>query len=151
MWSHLLIIYPSACVNDVLITMSFPVPMSSKLFPIFSSTCLNISGFMLKSLIQLYLSFVKSLVYLYSKHKHPVWVAPFLEDGAFFQCISVLFTKIQLFTCVWIYLWILSSIQLIKVWFITRWNAVISDCVLKTISSNCFSKKFYNLEGSIVW
>lgn len=46
----------SLCANAVLFTISFPV--SSRLFPNFSSIIFNISGFMLRPLINLELSFM---------------------------------------------------------------------------------------------
>jgi hypothetical protein len=65
MRSHLLIVDLSAYANGVLFRKSFPVPMSSRLFLIFSSIRFffsflsDISGFMLRSLVHLELSFVQ--------------------------------------------------------------------------------------------
>ena len=49
--SYLLIVDLSACVNSMLLSKSFLMPMSSRLVPIFSSIRFSISSFMLRSLI----------------------------------------------------------------------------------------------------
>ena len=59
MRSHSLIVDLSDCAVDVLFMKLFPVPMCSRLFPTFSSIRFSVSGFKLKSLIHLDLSFVQ--------------------------------------------------------------------------------------------
>ena len=49
MRSYLLIVDLSVCVNSVLFRKSFPVPLSSRLFPTFSSVRFKISVFRLRS------------------------------------------------------------------------------------------------------
>ena len=59
MRSHLSILYLRAWAIGVLFRKFPPVPMSSRLFPTFSSIRFSVSGFMLRSLIHLDLSFVQ--------------------------------------------------------------------------------------------
>jgi hypothetical protein len=59
MRSHLLISDLSACANSVLFRNTFSVPVSSRLFHVFSSIRFSVSGFMLRSLIHLELIFVQ--------------------------------------------------------------------------------------------
>jgi hypothetical protein len=58
MRSHLSIVNARAWAIGVLFNKLSPVPMHSRLFSTFSSIRFNVSGFMLKSLIHLNLSFV---------------------------------------------------------------------------------------------
>ena len=62
MRSHLLIVDLSACATGigVLFRKLFPVQMCPRLFPTFSSVRFSVSGFMLRSLIQLNLSYEHS-------------------------------------------------------------------------------------------
>lgn len=55
--SHLLVVDLGACANRVLFRKSFPVVMSSKLFPTFSSIRSSASGFM--TYVHLEVSFVQ--------------------------------------------------------------------------------------------
>lgn len=55
---HLLIVL-TACANGFLFGKPFPVPVSSNLFLTFSSIMFIVSGFMLRSMIYLKLSFVQ--------------------------------------------------------------------------------------------
>lgn len=65
--SHLLIVDFSVCAfnNGILFRKSFPVAMSSRLFPVFSSVGFHVSAFMWKSLVHLKSSFVQGHKYLY--------------------------------------------------------------------------------------
>jgi len=56
--SHVLIVVLSAHANGILFKKSFPVPMSSRLFPTLSSITVTVSGLVLKSLMHLELTFV---------------------------------------------------------------------------------------------
>lgn len=58
MRSHLFIFYLSTCTDG----NAFPVPMSSKLFPSFSSFRFSVFSFMLRSWIHLQLIFVQILL-----------------------------------------------------------------------------------------
>jgi hypothetical protein len=57
--SHLSILYLTAQAIAVLFRIISPVPISSRLFPTFSSVSFSVSGFMWNSLIHLDLSFVQ--------------------------------------------------------------------------------------------
>ena len=70
MKSHLLIVVLSAFANNVLFRKSFPTPVSSRLFFIFSSIRFKVSGFILRALNHLELSFVKG-ENIYT-HRQPV-------------------------------------------------------------------------------
>ena len=59
MRSHLAIINLSVCGIGVLFRKLSSMLVCSRLFPIFSSITFNVSGFMLRSLIHLDLSFVQ--------------------------------------------------------------------------------------------
>jgi hypothetical protein len=59
MRSHLLILDLMAQAIDVLFRSFFPVPISSRLFPTFSSISFSVSGFMWSSLIHFYLTLVQ--------------------------------------------------------------------------------------------
>ena len=56
---HLLIVGLSVCATGVIFRKCSPVPMCSRLLPTFSSIRLSVTGFMLRSLIHLDLSFVQ--------------------------------------------------------------------------------------------
>ena len=58
--SHLLVIDLSACTAGVLLRKLSPVQVCSRLFPTFSSIC-SISGFIVRSLFHLDLSFVQGV------------------------------------------------------------------------------------------
>jgi hypothetical protein len=59
MRSHLSILYLTAQAISVLLRNFFPMPITSRLFPTFSSISFRVSGFMWSSLIHLDLSFVQ--------------------------------------------------------------------------------------------
>ena len=65
-----------------------PVPMSSRLFPTFSSLRFSVSGFMFRSLIHLDLSFVQGdkygSIFIFSTYQQPVRPSSFVEDAFFF-------------------------------------------------------------------
>ena len=56
--SHLLTVSLSACAAGVIFRKWYSVPTCSSVFPTFSSIRFSVVGFMLRSLIHLYLSFV---------------------------------------------------------------------------------------------
>jgi hypothetical protein len=84
MRAHLLILDPSSWAIGVLFRKLSPVPMSSRLFANFSSIRFSVSGFTLRSLIHLDLSFMrddKYGIYLHSStYRQPVRLAPFDGD-----------------------------------------------------------------------
>lgn len=63
MRSYLLTVHLCLCANSVLFRKYLPVPMSSRLFSIFSSISLIVPCFMLMSLILMGLSFVQGVEY----------------------------------------------------------------------------------------
>jgi hypothetical protein len=97
-----------------------PVEMSLSLFPSFSSIRFSVSGFMLKSLIHLDLSFVPGdkygsiFVFLYVDSQLDQHYL--LKMLYFFQVyIFVIFVKDQVSVSVWFYFLVFSSIPLINV------------------------------------
>ena len=87
MRSHLSIGDLNAWAIDVVFRKLSPEPRRSRLFPTFSSIRFSVSGFMLRSLIHLDLSYVQSnkiRVYLHSSTcRHPVRPTSFVEDAFF--------------------------------------------------------------------
>ena len=64
--------------------------MGSRLFPTFSSIRFTVSGFMLRSLIHVDLSFVQGVIWVYFHsftYRQPVRPAPFIEDASFFSIV----------------------------------------------------------------
>jgi hypothetical protein len=85
MRSHLSIVDLRACAIGVLFRKFPTVPMSSRLFLTFSSIRFSVSGFILRSLIHIDLSFVQGdkygWVYFHSSnYRQPGRSAPFIED-----------------------------------------------------------------------
>ena len=86
MRSHFSILDLRACAIQFLFRRFPPVPMSSKLFPTFFSVGISVSGFRLKSLIHLDLSFVQgdkglfSFFYILTAS----YTITFVEDACFF-------------------------------------------------------------------
>jgi hypothetical protein len=94
---------------------NFPtVPMSSRLFPTFSSVRFSVSGFMLRSLIHLDLSFVQGDKYFhFSTYRQPVRPAPFIEDVFFFSLVYFWCQRSS--NCKYVVLlWVFNSISLIN-------------------------------------
>ena len=57
--SHLLIVDLSVCATGIMFRKQSPVPICSRVPPTFSSKILSVAGFILRSLIHVYLSFVQ--------------------------------------------------------------------------------------------
>jgi hypothetical protein len=118
MRSHLLILDIRAQAIAVLFRNFYPVPISSRLFPTFSSISFNVSGFMWSSLIHLDLSFVQEdkngSICILLHDNCQLCQAPFFEDAVFFLLngFSSL-VKVQVTLGVYVHFWIFNSIPFI--------------------------------------
>ena len=127
--SHLSILYLTAWALRVPLRKFCPVPLSSRLFPTFSSIKFSASGLMLTSLIYLNLSFVQpdkyrsifSFLHIVSQlDQHHL-----LKMLSFFPlCIFGFFVKVQVFISVWLYFCAYNSILLINYLFLYQHHAV---------------------------
>jgi hypothetical protein len=75
-----------------------PVPISSRVFPTFSSISFSVSGFMWSSLIHLDLSFVLEIrmdQFAFFYFLPPIDPAPFVEDGSFHWMVLAPLSKIK--------------------------------------------------------
>ena len=118
--SHLSILDLRAWAIGVLFRKMTSVPMSSRLFPTFSSMRFTVSCFMLRSLIHLDLSFVQGDKYgsiLIFLHRHSQWEHYHLLKmlSVFPLYISGFFVKGQMSISVWVYFLDFNSILLINV------------------------------------
>ena len=105
MWSLLSILHLRAWAIGILFRKYPPVPLSSRLFPTFSSIRFSVSNFMLKSLIDLDLCFVQGEKYgsvLIFLHK----------DSQLDQHYSL--KMCSFWHCMWFYFWFFNSISLIN-------------------------------------
>ena len=75
--SHLLIFVLSICATDTIFRKQFPEAMRPRLFPTFFSMRFNVTGFMLRFLIHLDLSFV-----------HGIYLQIDLDRFAFFYMLT---------------------------------------------------------------
>ena len=116
MRSCLLIVHLSAYTLGILFRKLSAVSMHSYLFSTFSSIKFNVSRFMVRSLIHLYLSFVQddrygSICILHATiqlNQYHCW-----RCFLFFHCIFLTsLSKIRYMW--WIYVWVLNSIPLIN-------------------------------------
>jgi hypothetical protein len=118
MRSHLSILNLTAQAIAVLFRNFPPVPISSKIFPIFSSINFCFSGFMWSSLIHLDLSFVQGdengSIHILLHDNRQLWPAPFVENAVFFPLdgFSSL-VKAQVTIGVWVHFLVFNSIPLI--------------------------------------
>ena len=110
----LFIVDLSAYANSVLFRTSFPVPMSSRIFPFFFSIRFSVFGFMLRSLTHLEMSFVQGDKYLFlffcmqtsSLSNIICW-----KCWLFWVCIFGFLIKNQVSIGVWIYVWFFKLIH----------------------------------------
>ena len=110
----LFIVNLSANANNTLFRKSFPVPMSSRIFSFFFSIRFSVSGFRLRSLAHLEMSFVRviSIYFLFlcmqtsSLSNIICW-----KCWLFWGCIFGFLIKIQVSIGVWIYGWFFKLIH----------------------------------------
>jgi hypothetical protein len=96
-----------------------PVPVSSRLFPTFSSIRFSVSGFMLRSLIHLDLSFVQGdkygSIFILLHRDSQLEQHHLLKMISFFPLyIFGFFVKDQMTISVWFYFWVFNYIPLIS-------------------------------------
>jgi hypothetical protein len=118
MRSHLPILNLTAQVIAVLFRNFSPVPISSKLFPTFSSISFSVSGFMWSSLIHLDLTVVQGnkngsiRILLHDNHQlcqhHLLKMLSFFPLNGFSS-----FVEDQLTIGVWVHFWVFNSIPLV--------------------------------------
>jgi hypothetical protein len=118
MRSHLSILDLTEQAIAVLFRNFSPVPISSRLFPTFSSVSFSVSGFMWRSLINLDLSFVQGdrngsiQILLHDNYQlcqhHLLKMLSFFPLDGFSS-----FVKDQVTIGVWFHLWVFNSIPLI--------------------------------------
>jgi hypothetical protein len=118
MRSHLSILDVTAQAIAVLFRKFCPVPISSRLFPTFSSINFSVSGFMWSSLIHLDLSFVEGdkngSICILLHDNNQLCQHHLLKNAVFFPLdgFSSL-VKDQVTIGVWIHFWVFNSIPLI--------------------------------------
>jgi len=117
MRSHLSILDLRAWAIGVLFRKFLPVPMSSRLF-IFSFR-FSLSGFMLRSLIHLDLSFVHGekygSIFIVLHTDIQLDQHHLLKMFSFFHCVFLAsLSKMKCCICVWFYFWTFHSIPLIN-------------------------------------
>jgi hypothetical protein len=96
-----------------------PLPMCSRLFPTFSSMRFSVSGFMLRLLIHLDLSFMQGdkdgsvciLLYAVSSLINTIDRKCYIISNVYFW---LCFIKNKVFLSEWIYFWVFNSISLIN-------------------------------------
>ena len=118
MRSHLSILDLTAQAIAVLFRNFSPVPISSRLFPTFSSISFSVSGFMWSSLIHLDLSFVQGdkngSICLLLHDNRQLNQHHLLKMLSFFQLNGFTsFVKDQVTRGVWVHFWVFNSIPLI--------------------------------------
>lgn len=149
--AHLLIFVLSACTNDVLFRKSFPMPMSLRVFPSFSSVKFSASWLLLRSLIHLELSFLQIQIHFqYSIYNHPVCPIPFVngcclfsnvylwllcEKPVIFRYLTESESSVQSFdqcVCFWYYYGLINiALCYNEIWFntIPSSSFIIQDCL----------------------
>jgi hypothetical protein len=96
-----------------------PVPMSYRFFPTFSSSRFNVSGFMLRTLIYLELSFLQGdkygSIFIFLHTDSQLDQHHILKTRSFFPLYNFcFFVKDQMMVSVWFYFWVFNSIPLIN-------------------------------------
>jgi hypothetical protein len=96
------------------------VPVSSRPFPTFSSIRFSVSGFMLRSLNHLDLSFVQGgkykFIFVFLHTDYQLDQHDILKIISFFPLyIFGFFVKYQVSISVWFYFWVFSSIPLMNI------------------------------------
>ena len=108
-----------AQVIAVLFRIFSPVPISSRLFPTFSSISFRVTGFMWSSLIHLDLSFVQGnkngSIRILLHDNHQLSQHHLLKMLSFFSLDGFSFlVKDQVTIGVWVHLWVFNSIPLVS-------------------------------------
>ena len=120
MRTHLSILDLRAWAIEVLFRKFPPVPVSSRPFPTFSSIRFSVSGFMLRSLNHLDLSFVQGgkykFIFVFLHTDYQLDQHDILKIISFFPLyIFGFFVKYQVSISVWFYFWVFSSIPLMNI------------------------------------